>query len=265
MGAFMNMGHSFLITTFLVSLAILTTFGAIALKPVGACPTWMVPGFSASYRGICTYSTAGFWGIDSYTREANMSWTVENITEKVVFIRQRVSEKEEPGFLEINFAIDMESRLVLGIDGKEPQEETYTFFWIGTDIRNGSLVRIENQTFLAEPGGLIKVGGTLRDSWALKASLYTQEVNGTIIRWYDKETGIQLLVKYNMTIILDGKPGYLETSVESLQQNFQEELEQSRLADRVSGCSYILAPREGLLSTFLALLIAFIGRKIHNP
>ncbi|MEM3692528.1 MAG: hypothetical protein QXI39_00695 [Candidatus Bathyarchaeia archaeon] len=193
-----------------------------------------------------------------------MSWIIEKVSGKVAFIRQRVSSTTEPSPLESLFLVDIESRRVLSIDGNEPKEETYTFFWIETDIQNGSLVKIENLTFMVEPGGLIDIAGASRASWALKASFHTDKVNGTIIRWYDKETGIQLMVKLNVTILIEGTPGFVETSVEPFRQTSQGVLEFSILNDVIPRSSYISSTIDGIISTFLALVLVIVGTCIHK-
>ncbi|MEM3018965.1 MAG: hypothetical protein QXO92_01795 [Candidatus Bathyarchaeia archaeon] len=235
-----------------------TTSGLIEAH---AASSWLKPGSTVTYLGNSTRYYIQMNQVNYVSKLANISWTVEKVEDNRAFIRQRVSPKDEKGSLENLFIVHTETRQVLGIDDGAPQNETYAYFWIEAGLREGDLVKVEDMLFSVEPGGLLNVSGASRETWVLKGNFTGQGVNGTVFRWYDRETGIQLRVELNITMKLYGEITWIIVFVQAKDTNIFEAPTDSL---------YVIfgeRERNALLSLFEASVAAatiLIGRRVFT-
>jgi len=139
------------------------------------------------YQGNVTMRQLG--GVTPHI--GNMSWTVTDVSDRTVFITERVFREQDS--LERRYEIEQGSRAVLKLDGEPVQNQT-TFFWIETNVENGSLVQVENFTFTVVNQETLTVGNLSRPCWVLNGTFNTGTVEGLVTRWYDVETGLMLKV-----------------------------------------------------------------------
>jgi len=121
----------------------------------------------------------------------NMSWTITNVANGTAIITEKAFREKDS--LERTYEIDPGSRIVLKLDGKPVQNQT-TFFWVETNLENGSLVQVENLTFTVVNQETLTVGNLSRQAWVLNGTFNTGAVEGLVTRWYDVETGLMLKV-----------------------------------------------------------------------
>ena len=200
-----------------LSMPLLAAFNGFA--GVYAIPSWLKPGATIEFQGNSTRYYVQMNQMNYVGKLANISWTVERVEGGIAFIRQRISPEKERGSLENLFKVDVESRLVLGIDDGMPQNETYAYFWIDTNLREGDFVKVEDMVFSVEPGMPLNVSGNLRETWVLRGNFTSQSVNGTVFRWYDRETGIQLRAELNITMKLYGELTWIVVFVQARNTN----------------------------------------------
>ncbi|MBS7610439.1 hypothetical protein KEJ36_04495 [Candidatus Bathyarchaeota archaeon] len=246
-----------ILALFCVSVALLGAIGGFG--KAHAAPSWLKPGATMDYLGNSTRYYVQMNQVNYIRKLANVSWTVEKIENGTAFIRQRVSPEDGGGSLENLFKVDAESRLVLDIDDEPPLNETYAYFWIDANLREGDLIKVEDMVFSVEPGEPLNVSGALRETWVLRGDFTGQSVNGTVFRWYDRETGIQLRAELNITMQLYGETTWIIVFVQAKSTNIFGEPSNSfyiNLGER---------ERNALGSLFEASILAamvLIGRRV---
>ncbi|MEM2904819.1 MAG: hypothetical protein QW057_05980 [Candidatus Bathyarchaeia archaeon] len=177
-------------------------FVMLLLAPVSftradSAPRWLRPGVYVDYEGNVTMRQQG--AASSYT--GNMSWTVTGISNGTVFITEKVFRS--PDFLERRYEIEEGSRMVLRIAGEHVENQT-TYFWVETNLANGSLVQVENFTFPVVNQETLLVGGLSRPCWVVNGTFNTTAAEGLVTRWYDVETGLLLKAFLHVALQRDG-------------------------------------------------------------
>lgn len=188
-------GIAFTIVLMSISLIILTGFGR---SEEIAYPPWLKPGVTIVYYGSLV--------IGEGVLEATVRWYVRGIDANSIILESTIESTSLRTPISRVFRVSVDTGRTLSIDGEDVDPNRF-FLWIYPPPNVGDIVEIEGIQYRITRTDHVNASNRVWKCIVANATIDNTCIHGSVVRWYDIETGVQVraYMKLSLTYKFKGE------------------------------------------------------------
>ncbi|MEM4461976.1 MAG: hypothetical protein QW695_03805 [Candidatus Bathyarchaeia archaeon] len=196
-------GIVFTIILMSISLIILTSFGR---SEEIAYPLWLKPGATIVYYGRL--------GIGEGVLEATVKWYVRNIDANNIILESTIESTSLRTSISRVFSVSVDTGRILSINGEDVDPSRF-FLWIYPPPNVGDVVEIEGIQYRITRTDRVNASNRVWECIVANATIDNTCIRGSVVRWYDIETGVQVRVYMKLSFTYKFKGENTTSSAET--------------------------------------------------
>lgn len=188
-------GISFTIVLIFISLTILASFSR---SEEVVYPPWLKPGATIVYYGRL--------GIGEGVLEATVKWYVKGIDANNIILESTIESTSLRAPISRVFKVSVDTGRILSIDGEDADPNRF-FLWIYPPPNVGDMVEIEGIRYRIMRMDNVNASNRVWKCIVANATIDNTCIRGSVVRWYDIETGVQVraYMKLSLTYKFKGE------------------------------------------------------------